>query len=159
MTYEGIILSDTFCISINCSVSQKRLIWLLVFTIIFFRFKISFIVIFFFLYHRLYPNGDGMGKNTHISIFFAILKGDYDAILTWPFSKRVIFTVFDQSGGAPVRDSFRTDPKSSSFKRPTSDMNIASGCPLFLPLSRLQGKDGFVKDNVMFIKTQVEEIP
>lgn len=108
---------------------------------------------------RLYPNGDGMGKNTHISIFFAILKGDYDAILTWPFSKRVIFTVFDQSGGAPVRDSFRTDPNSSSFKRPTSDMNIASGCPLFLPLSRLQGNDGFVKDNVMFIKTQVEEIP
>lgn len=100
-----------------------------------------------------------MGKNTHISIFFAILKGDYDAILTWPFSKRVIFTVFDQSGGVPVRDSFRTDPNSSSFKRPTSDMNIASGCPLFLPLSRLQGNDGFVKDNVMFIKTQVEEIP
>lgn len=107
---------------------------------------------------RLYPNGDGMGKNTHVSIFFAILKGDYDAILPWPFSQRVIFTVFDQSGGAPVRDSFRTDPNSSSFKRPTTDMNIASGCPLFLPLSRLQGNGGFVKDNVMFIKTNVEDI-
>ncbi|XP_061169632.1 TNF receptor-associated factor 2-like [Saccostrea echinata] len=107
---------------------------------------------------RIYPNGDGMGKNTHVSIFFAIMKGEYDPILDWPFSRRVVFMVFDQDGNNHIKDSFRTDPNSSSFKRPTTDMNIASGCPLFLPLSRLKGNNGFVKDNVMYIKTKVEEI-
>jgi hypothetical protein len=111
-----------------------------------------------FLSNRIYPNGDGMGKNTHVSIFFAIMKGEYDPILDWPFSRRIIFTVPDQNGGNPIKDSFRTDPNSSSFKCPTTDMNIASGCPLFLPLTRLQGNNGFVKNDVMYIKTKVEEI-
>lgn len=99
-----------------------------------------------------------MGKNTHVSIFFAILRSDYDPVLSWPFSKRVRFTVFDQTSGIHITDSFRTDPNSSSFQRPTTDMNIASGCPLFLPLTRLNGNNGFVKDDVMFIKTKVEDI-
>ena len=30
---------------------------------------------------RVYLNGDGMGKLTHLSFFFAIMKGSYDALL------------------------------------------------------------------------------
>ena len=37
---------------------------------------------------RLYPNGDGQGKNTYVSIFFQIMKGEFDAILAWPFPKK-----------------------------------------------------------------------
>lgn len=38
---------------------------------------------------RLYLNGDGVGKGTHISLFFVIMKGEYDAILSWPFRHKV----------------------------------------------------------------------
>lgn len=31
-----------------------------------------------------------------MSLFVGILKGDYDALLTWPFSHRVTFTLLDQ---------------------------------------------------------------
>ena len=38
---------------------------------------------------RIYLNGDGIGKGTHVSLFFVVMKGDYDALLTWPFGQKV----------------------------------------------------------------------
>jgi len=38
---------------------------------------------------RLYLNGDGMGKGTHVSLFFVIMRGAYDALLKWPFKQKV----------------------------------------------------------------------
>lgn len=38
---------------------------------------------------RIYPNGDGIGKGSHISLFFVIMRGHYDALLPWPFSQKV----------------------------------------------------------------------
>lgn len=106
---------------------------------------------------RLYPNGDGMGKGSHLSLFFVVMKGDFDALLTWPFGQRVTFCLINQNGKEHVVDSFRPDPQSSSFKRPTSDMNIASGCPLFIRQEILQNSTtGFVKDDVMFLKIAVD---
>ena len=34
---------------------------------------------------RIKSNGEGSGRNTHLSIFIVVMKGEYDAILTWPF--------------------------------------------------------------------------
>ncbi|XP_045186960.2 TNF receptor-associated factor 2-like isoform X2 [Mercenaria mercenaria] len=106
---------------------------------------------------RLYPNGDGMGKGSHLSLFFVVMRGNYDALLKWPFSQRVTFCMINQTGGEHVIDSFRPDPQSSSFKRPTSDMNIASGCPLFIRLEMLQNPNhGFLKDDTLFLKIAVD---
>ena len=33
----------------------------------------------------IYLNGDGMGRGTHISVFFVVMRGQYDVILRWPF--------------------------------------------------------------------------
>ena len=38
---------------------------------------------------RLYLDGDGQGKGTHISLFLVIMKSDYDDLLTWPFKQKV----------------------------------------------------------------------
>ena len=38
---------------------------------------------------RIYLNGDGMGKGTHMSLFFVVMKGEYDALLPWPFRQKV----------------------------------------------------------------------
>ncbi|XP_056011331.1 TNF receptor-associated factor 2-like [Ostrea edulis] len=106
---------------------------------------------------RLYPNGDGMGKNTHMSIFFVVMRGNFDALLQWPFSFRVTFMLLDQNNKEHQVDSFRPDPNSSSFKRPTTEMNIASGCPLFIPLSKLDDPSlAYVKEDTMFIKLIVD---
>ena len=82
---------------------------------------------------RVYLNGDGIGKNTHMSFFFVIMRGDYDDLLPWPFKQKVSLMLMDvDTGRRHLSDTFRPDPTSSSFKKPTSNMNIASGCPLFV---------------------------
>lgn len=104
---------------------------------------------------RAYPNGDGMGKSTHLSAFFVIMRGEYDALLPWPFHHKVTFRLLDQEGQVDVTDSFRPDPNSSSFKRPTSDMNIASGCPTFISHNTLRTR-GYVRGDTLFIKITVD---
>ncbi len=34
---------------------------------------------------RAYLNGDGMGYKMHLSLFFVVMKGEFDALLKWPF--------------------------------------------------------------------------
>ena len=38
---------------------------------------------------QVYLNGDGLGKNTHLSLFFEVMRGEYDQSLTWPCKPKV----------------------------------------------------------------------
>ena len=61
----------------------------------------------------------------------------------------------NQGNGDDMIDEFQSDPQSSSFQRPESDMNIASGLPLFVPLDSLDNRQ-YIKDDVMFVKIIVD---
>ncbi|ESO07682.1 hypothetical protein HELRODRAFT_75703, partial [Helobdella robusta] len=105
---------------------------------------------------RLYLNGDSIGKGTHVSIFLVIMRGMYDALLVWPFKHQILFELLDQSGSRKhIKDSFTPDPSNSSFHRPTSDSNKATGFPMFCPAKLLDGPNDYVKDDVIFIRTAV----
>eukprot|EP00061_Rhincodon_typus_P011110 g35889.t1 len=106
---------------------------------------------------RLYLNGDGVGANTHLSLFLVIMKGRYDAILEWPFSKKVTFRLLDQSARRQhTVTAFKPDIGSASFHRPVQAMNVASGCPEFLPLAQLHANwHSYVTNDVMFIKASI----
>ena len=108
---------------------------------------------------RVYLNGDGMGKSTHLSFFFVIMKGPYDALLPWPFRQKVTLMLINQDAGHKnVIDSFRPDPDSNSFQRPIKrDMNIASGCPMFCRLDYLL-TNGFIKEDCVFLGVVVDTI-
>ena len=106
---------------------------------------------------RIYLNGDGMGKGTHISLFFVIMRGQYDAILSWPFKQKVTLMLLDQNNREHVIDAFRPDASSSSFRRPQSAMNIASGVPLFCQWSHVEDRrHAYIKDDKMFLKILVD---
>ena len=107
---------------------------------------------------RIYLNGDGTGRNTHLSLFIVILKGEFDSLLKWPFKQKVRFILFDQSESKKhVVDEFKPDLNSLSFKRPISEFNMASGLPLFCSLAKLMSTDyEFIKDNTMFIMIDVD---
>ena len=104
---------------------------------------------------RTYLNGDGMGEKTHVSVFFVIMKGEYDALLPWPFQSRVSLQLLNQENGPHMTETFRPNPSSKSFQRPTSEMNVASGCPRFASLATLSNP-AFVKNDVLFIKCTVD---
>ena len=63
--------------------------------------------------------------------------------------------ILNQDNVEHVIDAFRPDPNSPSFQRPRREMNIASGCLLFCPLTELE-KHAYVRDDVMFIKVIVD---
>ena len=107
---------------------------------------------------RLYLNGDGNARRTHLSLFFVLMRSEHDAILKYPFNYKVTFCLRDQTPAQQhIIDSFRPDIESNSFQRPRSEMNIASGIPKFFPLDKIQQKDTpYVRDDTMFIKIMVD---
>ena len=104
---------------------------------------------------RAYLNGDGIGANTHLSIFFVLMKGEYDPLLKWPFDYKVSLILVDQDHRRHIVQTFKPSPSSNSFKQPVQDMNIASGCPKFAELSVLDN-ESYVKEDVMYIKCIVD---
>ena len=104
---------------------------------------------------RLYMLGDGIGKGTHMSLFFVIMKGEFDNFLHWPFTHKVTFKLINKRGGRDVVESIRPDQFSSSFHQPKSDMNVASGCPRFVSIKELL-QEGFIVDDTIFIKAEVD---
>ena len=105
---------------------------------------------------RTYLNGDGIGKGTHISVFFFIMRSEHDNLLSWPFKQSVRFTLINQKNPVlSTTEAFVPDQKSPSFQKPQYDMNIASGFPKFARQSVLQDED-YTVDNVIYIKCQVD---
>ena len=105
---------------------------------------------------RTYLNGDGIGKGTHISVFFFIMRSEHDNLLSWPFKQSVRFTLINQKNeAASITEAFAPDLHSPSFQKPEYDMNIASGFPKFARQSILQDEN-FTQDNIMFLKCQVD---
>ena len=104
---------------------------------------------------RVYLDGNGVGRGTHISVFFVVMRSQYDALLRWPFRERVTFMLLDQDNVNHVSSSFRPDPNSCSFRRPRSETNIATGYPMFCSLAQFN-RHAYVRDNTMFLKIIVE---
>ena len=106
---------------------------------------------------RVYINGDGVGRGSHMSFFFVVMKGEFDSLLNWPFRQKVTLTQMDQSSAKRhISDTFLPDPNSSSFQRPTSEMNIASGCPRFISQDALRSHHGYIKDNTLYLRIAVD---
>lgn len=109
---------------------------------------------------RLYPMGDGNARGTHMSLFFLLMRSEYDPILKFPFQYKVTFCLYDQTPTQRhIIDSFRPDVKSSCFQRPKTDKNIASGIPRFVPLELIK-KEGnpYICDNTIYIRVVVDFI-
>ena len=88
---------------------------------------------------RVYLNGDGSGRGTHISFFITLMKGWFDILLPWPFKQTVSLSLLAQDGvSRDITQSFKPGEGSSSFQIPKFEMNVASGCPQFCSLNVLE---------------------
>ena len=106
---------------------------------------------------KVYLNGDGVGRNTHMSVFFVVKKGEYDNILKWPLANiKIIFTLINQDGKGNRQEAWYSDATSSSFQKPITDSNIAAGSPLFIDHDLLNN-GGFIKDDTVFLKVKIEQ--
>ncbi|EDO31690.1 predicted protein [Nematostella vectensis] len=97
---------------------------------------------------------------THLSLYACIMVGEYDALLEWPFRRKITLYVIDQSDQRKHEtllinpDDVLPDRK-KCFHRPITGNNVGYGLTRFLSLEELTS-GGFIKDGVMFIKAVVE---
>ncbi|CAF4141670.1 unnamed protein product [Rotaria sordida] len=85
----------------------------------------------------LFLNRNGDAQDTHMSMYIILFKGEYDAILSWPFNIPIIFCF--------------------SFQRPISEKNIASGISKFCPLTIINKQmNNYVQNDEIFIKITVD---
>lgn len=113
---------------------------------------------------RFYINGDGIGKvsdtrkrDGYLSVFFALMRGKHDGLLQFPFRQKVTMMLLDYTNDKHHVDAFRPVLDSSSFYKPTSDMNVATGCPLFMRHVDFTAQyANYVRDDTMWIKMIVD---
>ena len=79
-------------------------------------------------------NGNGDGKDTHVSVFLQLLPGEFDDRLRWPFRGRFIVKLLDQSGnGQDIKEeiSFSSRAPDECAGKPTYRENRGWGIPRF----------------------------
>ena len=112
---------------------------------------------------RVDPDGDQTNRNRYMSVYVGIMKGDYDAILPWPFREEVTFSVIDQQPDAAQRKTIvavlkpnETQTPSGSFSsRPTVEQN-----PELLGIRRLISHKvlktrRYVEHDTLFLQVEV----
>ena len=108
----------------------------------------------------MYMDGDGSGKGTHLSFYIAVMKGDYDVQLAWPFQQKVTLVLEDQDHQQHIAKWFKPDHAeyNASFQRPSlhSEMNIAFGFPKFAPLQAVVDNSSYIKDDIMMLRCIID---
>ena len=105
----------------------------------------------------LYMDGDGSGRSTHLSFFLTLMRGEYDAMLKWPFEAKITLVLEDQElKQHNIVKWFKTGLNTSVVEcvqrpSPYSEINAAFGCCRFAPLSVLDNLL-YVKDDTMTLK-------
>ena len=66
---------------------------------------------------RAYLNGDGSGEGTHLSIFFVLMKGEYDPLLQWPFESKVSLILVDQDHMKHLVQTFKAQCTIQQFPK------------------------------------------
>jgi hypothetical protein len=107
---------------------------------------------------RICLNGDAKARDTHISLFFVLMRGNYDGNLQWPFKFKVTFTLLNHLfSNHNESSSFWPDTTSICFQRPRSNMNIAYGISKFVPIDLFKkNQNEYVKNDTMFIRGEID---
>ncbi|XP_022803572.1 TNF receptor-associated factor 4-like isoform X2 [Stylophora pistillata] len=107
----------------------------------------------------IYPNGARDGENNHLSVCIIVMKGNYDAILPWPFTKKVTITLIDQHEDPDQRQNKIHEIvgfDNECFARPVTGENSGSGCSEFI--SHLDLHWGpFIVDDTLFLKVDIND--
>ena len=109
---------------------------------------------------KVFPNGDWLGKNSYLSVYIIVMKGEYDAILPWPFRKKVRFTLIDQQEDPFKRENFVRQfvpvSYSDAFARPVKEENPGCGCHKFLSHEQLHSRR-YIVDDTLFLQVEISQ--
>ena len=101
---------------------------------------------------HLYPNGNGSGENTHMSVFHSVIEGEYDSLLSWPFITAVKFTLIDQQ--RIFRQNVDYSFTHKVTQRPKENSPSSLGTPEFVTHEKLKTRRYLVNDT-MFLRVVI----
>lgn len=103
----------------------------------------------------LFPNGNGEKRRTHVSLYFAIMKGDFDQLLVWPFKGKVTLTLLDPSGYNKHHVLKYPTPSYNRavIARPTTDQKNAVGFQQFIGLDEIEY---YLHHNALYIQVEIK---
>ena len=107
---------------------------------------------------RILPSGNQSGKNTYLSVYIVVMKGEYDAALAWPFSKKVRLTLIDQQNDEE-NFSRLINPELNPpeyFCRPKTKENGECGFPRFISHEKLESRK-YIVDDTLFLQVEIQE--
>ena len=105
-------------------------------------------------------NGQRDAKGTHMSVYFQLMKGEYDDCMEWPFDKLVSVILINQENKnkslkraiTQTRDK-KSNPL-SNFERPSTDCNTGYGWKKFITLEDLHA-GGYIKNDTLYIQAVI----
>ena len=100
----------------------------------------------------LYPNGNGSGENTHISVFLSVIEGEYDSLLPWPFITAVKFTLIDQQRF--LRQNVDYSFTHNVTERPKENSPSSLGSPKFVTHEKLKTRR-YLVDDTLFLRVVI----
>ena len=110
---------------------------------------------------RIYLNGDVTVKGTHMSVYFQLMKGEFDDCMEWPFNKIITIVLIHPDDKSKcytlsIYDAQKKNEKSwKNFGKPDTDVNKACRFTKFVTLEKLHA-DGLIKNDILYIRTAIE---
>jgi len=97
------------------------------------------------MYLRVFINGCGEGKGTHVSVYAHLMRGEFDAHLKWPFQAQVTIAMLNQlENNNHIKNTFEfTNTTDSKAIGRVTDGEMAPsglGCPTFIAHTELNYK-------------------
>ena len=109
---------------------------------------------------HFYPYGLEAAAGNHASIMFALFPGDYDGLLTLPFSKMIHLSVRDQLDPQNTWTITSAPSERISFRRPTREPFPTLMKINFFPHSKLFSKtENFLLDNTFYLEIRFTDLP
>ena len=102
----------------------------------------------------LYPNGNGSGTNSHLSVYNYVLKGEYDAILPWPVKITTQITLIDQQRCGIHQDNVELRITNTLSERPKSGSRNSRGSHEFLSQDKLMTRC-YLEHDTLFLRVDV----
>ena len=107
------------------------------------------------------PSGDRTLKNRYLSVFLGVMNGDYDAILAWPFHRKVTFTLIDQQDDPTKRQNVvcslltSTGDSCCARPRPTTGITELPGIARFVSHKNLK-TNRYIVDDTLFLQIEID---
>lgn len=104
---------------------------------------------------RVFANGDGEGRDTHVSVCAPILEGKYDNDLQWPFTGSITFTLLNQ-----LEDKNHYSHTTTLDAENKAVVGVDWGKPKFILQSRLAYDKlkniQYLKNDMLYFRVSVE---